>query len=114
MLAVRGATAIDYDTPEHVADRVVELYEKLRETNRIDRLIAVTFSVTPDIRSANPATILRRKFQLSEVAFMCVQEAMFEDSPHGIIRVLLLFQGEGQNFVYLHQASQLRADLNVD
>lgn len=112
--AIRGATSVDRDEASHVAERVCELFRRLLAVNEIERIIAVTFSVTPDIRSANPATAIREAFPGYGLALMCFQEAIFADSPAKIIRVMLLCESKSRNFVYLHAASSLRADLHQE
>jgi len=114
VLGVRGATSIERDDPDHVRQRVVELVEEIFKKNRIDRIISVIFSVTPDVKSMNPATVFRLEFNFPNVPLMCLQEAVFDDSPGGIIRVLIIFEGEGGNFVYLHKARELRRDITWD
>ncbi|HON45001.1 MAG TPA: chorismate mutase [Planctomycetota bacterium] len=114
VMAVRGATSIEKDNVEHVSERVIELFEKVRNGNHIERMIAVFFSVTPDICSINPASVVRKKFKLlSDVSLMCFQEAMFSDSMPKIIRIVVFFEGNGKNFIYLHKAMELRSDLNL-
>lgn len=111
MLAIRGATSVDRDDAVHVAERVRELFGEILARNQIDRIVSATFSVTPDIRSANPATVVREHFGLADLALMCLQEAVFEGSAPGIVRVLLLCEARSRKFVYLHRAAALRADL---
>lgn len=108
MIAIRGATSIQQDDPQHIAQRVEELYQAILDSNSITRIITIFFSVTPDIRSINPATVLRTRYRLDDVAFLCFQEAMFDHSPPKIIRILIMAEGTGQHFVYLHEASHLR------
>jgi chorismate mutase len=112
VFAVRGATSVESDNVAQVTERVIELYERIVKSNQIERMISILFSVTPDIRSINPATVLRQKFILSDVSLMCFQEAMFGNSMPKIIRIVAFFEGKGMNFIYLHRAKQLREDLN--
>ena len=88
--------------------------DEIFRRNKIDRIISVIFSVTPDLRSINPATIFRLEYNLSNVPIMCLQEAIFDGSPFGIVRVLIIFEGEGGRFVYLHRAKELRRDIAWD
>jgi chorismate mutase len=39
---------------------------------------------------------------------MCLEEASFNDSREKIIRVLIICESSTQNFVYLHEAKNLR------
>lgn len=109
LVAIRGATSVDQDDITHVTERVLELYHHILIANVIDKIITIFFSVTPDIRAINPATIIRTNCQLDEVAFFCCQEAMFANSRPRIIRILILAKGTNPaHFVYLHSAKNLR------
>lgn len=78
----------------------------------------ILFSVTHDIRSANPATQIRQIFgtAVQKIPMMVFQEADFVDAPEHIIRVILSF---GQTVadlkpVYKRKAKTLRADWSGD
>ncbi len=113
MIAIRGATSIEYDDAKHISERVSELYQEILSHNSFINISTILFSVTPDIHSINPATILRIKYNLSNVAFMCFQEAIFANSLPYIIRILILGEGKGDKFIYLHTASKLRETLQL-
>ena len=105
---IRGATSIEEDTATLITERVLELWNEITSKNDITRIISVIFSVTSDIKSLNPATVLRKTLNLDSIPFMCLSESEFENSPTKIIRVLIICESSTQNFVYLHKASQLR------
>ncbi|HOB16297.1 MAG TPA: chorismate mutase [Defluviitoga sp.] len=105
---IRGATSIEEDNAAHISERVLELWKEIILNNDILRVISVIFSVTSDIKSLNPATVLRKKLNLNTIPFMCLTEPEFENSFSKIIRVLIICESSTQNFVYLHKASQLR------
>jgi len=111
VIAIRGATSVEKDTPEHVRSRVKELFEEIVSRNKIRRIEAIIFSVTKDIQSLNPATVLREDRSLGSVALMCFQEAQFNGSPEKIIRILIFCDSDTREFVYLHGAQKLRPDL---
>ncbi len=113
MITIRGATSVDVDEEIHISERVCELFDKIMEMNALEKIYAIFFSVTPDIRSINPASIVRVKYHLSDIALMCLQEASFVNSAPRIIRTLILAQGTTQQFIYLHEASKLREDLSL-
>lgn len=108
IVGIRGATSLERDEPAEIREKVVELWNEINSQNDIERIVSVIFSVTPDIVSFNPATVLRENLMLEDVALMCLQEAVFENSPRNIIRVLLICESKTQNFVYLHGAKDLR------
>ena len=105
---IRGATSIDEDSSTHISERVLELWNEIMAKNDITRIISVIFSVTNDIKSLNPATVLRTQLNLDTMPFMCLSESEFENSLPKIIRVLIICESSTQNFVYLHKASKLR------
>jgi len=111
VIAIRGATSVEKDTPKHVRSRVKELFEEIVSRNKIRRIEAIIFSVTKDIQSLNPATVLREDRSLDSVALMCFQEAQFNGSPEKIIRILIFCDSDTREFVYLHGAQKLRPDL---
>lgn len=108
IVGIRGATSLTDDHPMKLTENVLELWSEIMDKNDISRIISVIFSVTPDIKSLNPATILREKLDLNNVPFMSLEEASFNDSRKKIIRVLIICESSTQNFVYLHEAKNLR------
>jgi chorismate mutase len=108
MVTIRGATSIEKDHKKVMEKSVVELMDKILKSNKIEHVEAVIFSVTPDIKSANPSTIVRRHYNWNDVSFMTVQEAVFEGSEKGIIRVMVFCESSTKNFVYLGRTIALR------
>lgn len=108
IVGIRGATFIEKDSPEEVEKKVLELLNEIHERNKIKKVICAIFSVTPDIKSQNPATVARKKFGWKDIPLMCLQEATFENSPGMIIRVLIVCEAKASKFVYLHKARDLR------
>lgn len=92
MLAIRGAIFVNEDTPQEIEKRTKQLMDKIFRVNSIEfeEVVAVIFSVTPDLRSMNPATVFRK----SGHAFssMCFQEADFTHSPKRVLRVMVLLE----------------------
>ncbi|GAB6189366.1 chorismate mutase [Marinitoga arctica] len=111
MIGIRGATSIEKNEKKHIINRSIELYNKIIENNNIKNIIAILCSVTPDITAYNPITAIREEFNLSKIPLMTFQEAMFEGSKEGIIRILILCESNTQNFIFLHRAKDLRKDL---
>ncbi|KLO23803.1 chorismate mutase [Marinitoga sp. 1197] len=111
MIGIRGATSIDKNEKEHIKNRSIELYNKIIQNNNIKNIIAILCSATPDITAYNPITAIREHFGLNNIPLMTFQEAVFENSANGIIRFLILCESDTQNFIYLHNARDLRKDL---
>lgn len=114
--ALRGATTVDDDTKEQVAERVVELLTELMDRNGIhhDDLISVWFTATDDIHSMFPAEAAR-KVGFGDVPLICARELDITGATPHCIRVLVHLSSERTrdelHHVYLHGAKGLRDDL---
>ena len=55
--ALRGATTVEVDEPEHITERMLALFTELFERNGIDHddLISIVFTATDDIHSTRPS-----------------------------------------------------------
>ncbi|BBE31495.1 chorismate mutase AroH [Tepiditoga spiralis] len=111
MIAIRGATSIEKNESKHIKEKTIELYDKIMKENDIKKILSIIVSVTSDITEINPVTIIRENFKLKKVALLCVQEAQFKNSKNGIIRFLIHCESNTNNFVFLHDARELRPDL---
>lgn len=117
LFGIRGATSVEKDSKEEIEKAVSELLKNIFEKNKIEvsKIASIIFSVTPDIKSYNPATAARKKFNLSTTPLMCLSEAVFDNSPEMIIRVLILYNADESfkaNHVYLKRAQNLRPDIS--
>lgn len=116
LVAVRGATTIETDTPEQVKQYTGELLEEMMQRNDIrpDAIVSVIFTTTPDIVSEFPA-VAARDIGLAQVPLLCSQEIPVTDSMEKCIRVLMhtysLLTRDKVRHAYLHGARQLRTDL---
>ena len=113
--AVRGAITVEADTPAAVDDAVHELLGQLVRANGIDDrdLVSAIFSVTPDVRSRNPATSARG-LGWTDVPLMCVAELETDGMLERCVRVLLhvsVSDGRRLTPIYLGNAACLRPDL---
>ena len=114
--ALRGATTVDVDEPEHITERVLALLHGLLEANDIDHddLISVLFTATDDIHSMFPAAAAR-KFGWGDVPLICARELAIENATPMCIRVLVHLTTERTrrelHHVYLEGAVGLRDDL---
>jgi chorismate mutase len=115
--ALRGATTVDEDVPDHIGERVVALLRELFERNGLDEddLVSILFSATPDIRSTFPATAARRALGLADVPLMNCQELDVEGALPRCIRVMAHVHTERSRaelrHVFLEGATVLRPDL---
>jgi chorismate mutase len=114
--ALRGATTVDVDEPDHITERMLGLLTELFERNTIDHddLISIVFTATDDIHSIFPATAAR-KFGLGDVPLICARELDIVGATPMCIRVLVHLNTERTrpelHHVYLEGARGLRDDL---
>jgi chorismate mutase len=119
--AVRGAIQVAADEPALVREGAVRLVAAVLAANGLGEgdLVSLVFSLTRDLRSANPATGLRSG-GFADVPLFCVQEADVAGSLPRVIRLLATFEvpaawgAEGRaraTPVYLEGARALRPDL---
>jgi chorismate mutase len=114
--AVRGATRLEVDDPEHMRERVVELVNEMLERNELttEDLVSVIFTATPDLRSDFPAAAAR-SLGLGEVPLICAQEIDVAGALTSVVRVLVHAETDRPRaevvHVYLRGAEVLRTDL---
>ena len=61
--AIRGATTVEENSAEAIAQAVVEMLDMVEANNPIDptRIVSATFSVTRDLDAIFPAAIARKR-----------------------------------------------------
>jgi chorismate mutase len=116
--AIRGAVTVDRDEPEAIYRATHALLSAIVDRNdvRIDDIISVIFTVTPDVTSAFPALGARQMGWL-DVPLLCTMEIPVPGALGRCIRVLLYVEstrarGDIQH-VYLGDAEVLRPDLSL-
>ena len=126
VLALRGAIRVESDTSDAVRTASIRIVHEMCSRNELaeEDIVSIVFSVTADLRSANPATCLRRN-GFTHTPLFCVQEAEVEGSMTRVIRVLMTVEiplPRGQTagrarqtaaHVYLDGAEALRPDLDA-
>ena len=116
--ALRGATTVDADTPEQVAERTCRLLTELLERNGVDHedLISIVFTATGDVVSMFPATAART-MGLGDVPLLCARELDVVGATPRCLRVLVHVTTDKArdelHHVYLEGARGLRDDLPV-
>lgn len=114
--ALRGATTVDADTPEQIAERTCALLGAMLERNGVghEDLISMIFTATPDVVSMFPATAART-LGLGDVPLLCASEIDVPGATPRCIRVLVHLttdRDRGElHHVYLEGARGLRDDL---
>ena len=114
--ALRGATTVDRDEPEHITERVVALLQEMLARNSVghDDLISLLFTATPDIHSMYPPAAART-IGLGDVPLIGAQEIDVPTGTKRCIRIMAhletsLARSEMRH-VYLEGAKGLRDDL---
>jgi len=115
LYALRGATTVERDTSDDIAERTAELLGVVLDRNdvAIDNVVSVILSATPDLRADFPA-VAARGIGLSHTPLLCCQEIAVEGAVERCVRALLhvyLPAGSDVHHVYLHGALHLRLDL---
>jgi chorismate mutase len=126
VLALRGAICLDSDAPDRIHDAANRLVREVCKRNGLgeDEIVSIVFSITSDLRSANPAQGLRRS-GFAHTPLFCVQEAETDGGMRRVIRVLVTVEkrpAEGLTaekvrreavHVYLDGAETLRPDIGA-
>jgi len=116
VLALRGATTLDFDDEPHMVERVQALLTEMLRRNEVDHddLISIIFTATDDVHSAFPALGARR-MGLGDVPLLCARELEIDGGTPRCIRVLVHLNStrtrSEMRHVYLEGASGLRDDL---
>lgn len=113
MIAIRGATTVDFDTCEQIRERVKELLLQLKAQNSLSdgEITCIIFSNTTDLHSFYPAKAAREAGFVASPLFSAL-EPEIDGALEKCIRVMILTEKEGApNHVYLHGAKNLRKDL---
>ena len=117
IVAIRGATTLDENTPEQIIARTRELCAALVKANGLDSdgvaVISCIISSTADVTAFYPARALRESGLLSCPLFSCLEPPIDNSLPL-CIRVMLHVSGVKEpSHVYLHAAASLRPDLTA-
>ena len=114
--ALRGATTVDRDEPEHITERVVALLQEMLERNAVhhDDLISILFTATPDIHSMYPPAAART-IGLGDVPLIGAVELDVPTGTKLCIRIMVHLETtrarSDMRHVYLEGARGLRDDL---
>ena len=117
---IRGATTVDSDSADQVAEATGDLLKQLVEANGIhpEDIAGAWFTTTRDVNSEFPA-IAARQLGWTEVPLLCGHEMEVDPSnPRSIarcIRVLVMLNTDqpasAMQFVYLRGAAAIKNDL---
>lgn len=113
--ALRGATTVEANDAAAILAATAELLTALARENALapEHLVSATFTVTPDLDAAFPATAARR-LGWTDLPMLCATEIAVPGALVRCVRVLLhveLPRGAVPRHVYLRGATSLRPDL---
>src|SRR5256714_2075956 len=114
--AIRGATSVEEDDPQHIADATRELLQRIVERNWLetDEIVSVWFTVTPDLTSAFPA-LAAREMGWVDIPLLCASEIPVLDSMPRCLRTLVEVEVRAprklETHIYLRDAVGLRPDV---
>ena len=112
MIAIRGATSVEADTPEEIRQAVGELMRAICEQNSIaeEDIVCILLSNTADIRSLYPAKAAREAGFARAALFSAAEPDICGALPL-CIRVMILAEKDIRpRHVYLRRAAALRRD----
>ncbi len=114
--ALRGATTVEHDDAQEIADATRELLTSMIQANEIDLddVISVLFTTSPDLTATFPAAAARG-IGFHTVPLMCASEIDVPGAKRLCIRVLIhtytTRTRDEIRHVYLRDAQNLRDDL---
>ncbi len=116
MFAARGAIQVESDSRERMVEAVLTLFDRIVSDNTIEQqdMVCIQFTVTPDLRSMNPATALRSRDNSFPVPLFCMQEPVVDGMLERTIRLMVMFYADADHKVahaYIGGAARLRSDI---
>ncbi len=115
MLAIRGAISVPDNTRHDILAAAGELLGEMQQANGLApaELVAVLFTLTPDLNAAFPAEAARN-LGWNSVGLMCMQEVAVPGALPRVLRVMMLVERPKLAHpvhVYRGDARRLRPDL---
>ncbi len=115
MGVIRGAICAE-NTQQDISAKSVELIETIFRVNNLSPcdIEAVIFSATADLDACYPAKAVRNRFNMPNVAFMCLAEMSVKSSLDHCLRVSVFCAKIQQNdcrHCYIGKVKCLRQDL---
>ncbi|MFH2036844.1 MAG: chorismate mutase [Candidatus Zixiibacteriota bacterium] len=114
---IRGAIQIPSNTSEEIFGATKELLTQMIEANDIDYedIASIFFTATDDINADFPA-YAARDMGLGQVPLLCAREINVPNGMKSLVRILIHFNTEKEQFEIKHQylgaTAKLRPDLN--
>ncbi len=114
--AIRGAITVENNSAEEILAATEKMLKAIIDENnlKIDDMISMLFSLTPDLDAAFPARAARN-MGIVDVPLMCMSEIPIDGALEKCVRILLHVNSDKSlkeiNHVYLGGAVVLRPDL---
>jgi monofunctional chorismate mutase len=114
--AIRGATSVEEDDPQQIAEATRELLGQIVERNclELDEIVSVFFTLTQDLKSVFPA-LAAREMGWVGVPLLCASEIPVEGSMPRCLRTLVQVELHAprllETHIYLRDAVALRPDV---
>jgi chorismate mutase len=117
LFALRGATSVNHNDAQEILDRTTELMDEVMTRNGLapDDIVSCIFTATDDLDAEFPAKAARA-IGLDRVPLLCAREIPVPGSMRRVIRVLIHYHAPDEHVPdhpYLHEAKELRADLQA-
>ncbi len=116
---IRGATTVESNTREAIAEAVTELLDEIEAYNSFssEDISYVFFTTTPDLDAVFPAAVARQRPGWDLVPLLDLQQMAVPGSLKRCIRILIQVNTTlPQSAIahrYLRQAQYLRPDLSI-
>jgi monofunctional chorismate mutase len=114
--AIRGATSVEEDSPQQIAEATRELLGTIVERNHleVDEIVSVIFTMTGDLSSIFPA-LAAREMGWTGVPLLCASEIPVPGSMPRCLRTLMQVELRAprplETHIYLRDAVALRPDV---
>lgn len=114
--AIRGAITVENNSAEEILSATEKMLKAIIDENnlKIDDMISMLFSLTPDLDAVFPARAARN-MGIVDVPLMCMSEIPIDGALEKCVRILLHVNSDKSlkeiNHVYLGGAVVLRPDL---
>ena len=115
--AIRGATQAEANSSDSISAATQELLLEMLKANqiRVEDVISVIFTVSPDLNAAFPATAARQ-VGFSDTPLLCAVEIGVPGALERAVRILMHCSVDASTLpishIYLHGAKSLRSDIS--
>ena len=115
--SIRGAITVKENSIQEIKSSTLKLLNEILGQNKLSeaKIINIIFTITDDLNSINPATVVREDLKFQTTPMLCVHEMKTKNNLSMCIRVMLQvytrLSKEDIKHIYLGEAATLRPDL---